>query len=191
MRWLDPPPAAHLGQAAQLLQELDAVDAEGRITAHGHELAALGLHPRLGHMIVGCAAPRTPQSLAADLAALVEERDILRAEGGPADPDIRLRLDLLARRSIPPVAHGARVAREAVERHPHACARAPAAARRPGHAPSNSIDAGLLLALAYPDRIAQRRAGTARFLLRNGRGAVTGIAACAGRCRLHRGDRPR
>ncbi len=173
MRWLDPPPSAHLGQAAQLLQDLDAVNAEGRITTHGHELAALGLHPRLGHMIVG-ARRLDAVALAADLAALVEERDILRAEGGPADPDIRLRLDLLARRSIPPFAHGARVARESVERirtHARALRRQLGARERAG----NSNDAGLLLALAFPDRIAQRRAGTARFLLRNGRGAALAL----------------
>ncbi|MBP2646460.1 MAG: ATP-dependent helicase HrpB [Gemmatimonadetes bacterium] len=173
LRWLDPPPAAHLSQARQLLQDLDAVDGEGRITPHGRELAALGLHPRLGHMIIASRALKaTP--LATDIAALVEERDILRAEGGPADPDMRIRLDLLAQRNTPPFAHGARVAREAVERiRTHARV----LRRQLGvhDAASNSGDAGLLLALAFPDRIAQRRAGTARFLLRNGRGAVLAV----------------
>ncbi len=173
LRWLDPPPAAHLSQARRLLGELDAVDDEERITAHGQELAALGLHPRLGHMIIA-ARLLNATSLAADIAALVEERDILRAEGGPADPDIRIRLDLLTQRGIPRFVSGARVARESVERiRTHA----QALRRQLGvrAAPSNSIDAGLLLALAYPDRIAQRRPGTARFLLRNGRGAVLAV----------------
>ena len=173
MRWMDAPPPAHLSQARQLLRDLDAIDDAGRITPHGQELATLGLHPRLGHMIIGARALGAVP-LAADIAALVEERDILRAEGGPADPDMRVRLDLLAQRGIPAFSHGARVARDSVERiRTHA----KALRRQLGvrDAPSNSNDAGLLLALAWPDRIAQRRPGTARFLLRNGRGAVLAV----------------
>jgi ATP-dependent helicase HrpB len=173
MRWMDAPPPAHLSQARQLLRELEAIDDAGRITPHGQELATLGLHPRLGHMILGARA-LDAVPLAADIAALVEERDILRAEGGPADPDLRIRLDLLAQRGIPVFSQGARVARESVER-----IRTQAKALRrqlgAGDAASNSNDAGLLLALAWPDRIAQRRPGTARFLLRNGRGAVLAV----------------
>jgi ATP-dependent helicase HrpB len=173
MRWLDPPPSAHLGQAGQLLRELEAIDDSARITAHGRELAELGLHPRLGHMIVASRGLKaTP--LATDIAALVEERDVLRGEGGPADPDIRIRLDLLAQKSIPPFLNGARVAREAVERiRTHARALRRQLGVR--DAAADSGDAGLLLALAYPDRIAQRRSGSARFLLRNGRGAALAL----------------
>jgi len=173
MRWLDAPPAAHLAQARQLLEALAAIDEAGRITAHGEELGRLGLHPRLGHMMVGARALEAT-SLAADIAALVEERDILRSEGGPADPDIRIRLDLLGQRSTPPFVSGARVARESVERiRTHARALRRQLGVRA--APSNSGDAGLLLALAYPDRIAQRRGSTPRFLLRSGRGAVLAL----------------
>ena len=174
MQWLDAPPAAHLAQARQLLRDLGAIDDGGRITAHGKELASLGLHPRLGHMILG-ARGLALASLAADLAALVEERDILRSEGGPADPDIRIRLDLLARRNTPPFVGGARVAQESVERiRTHARALRRLLGVR--DASSDSSGAGILLALAYPDRIAQRRGGTARFLLRNGRGAVLALS---------------
>jgi len=178
MRWLDAPPAAHLAQARQLLEALAAIDEAGRITAHGEELGRLGLHPRLGHMMVGARALEAT-SLAADLAALVEERDVLRSEGGPADPDIRLRVDLLAQRTAPPFVGGARVARESVERiRTHARAlRRQLGAR---DVPSNSADAGLLLALAYPDRIAQRRGHTPRFLLRSGRGAVLALPHALG-----------
>jgi ATP-dependent helicase HrpB len=170
LRWLDAPPPAHLAQAGQLLRDLAAITDSGRITPHGQALAALGLHPRLGHMIV--AARRLDAvALATDIAALVEERDVLRADGGPADPDMRIRLDLLAQRSTPPFTHGARVAREAVERiRTHAKSLRRQLGVRDARGDSN--DAGVLLALAYPDRIAQRRPGTARFLLRNGRGAV-------------------
>jgi ATP-dependent helicase HrpB len=173
MRWLDAPPPAHLSQARRLLQDLEALDDSGRITAHGQELATLGLHPRLGHMIVASRELRIT-ALATEIAGLVEERDVLRGEGGPADPDIRIRLDLLAAKNIPPFVNGARVAREAVERiRTHARALRRQLGVRDSS--SNSSDAGLLLALAYPDRIAQRRTGTARFLLRSGRGAVLAL----------------
>ena len=174
MRWLDAPPGAHLAQARQLLRQLEAIDDAGRITSHGRELAALALHPRLGHMLVGSRALNA-SALACDLAALVEERDVLRGEGGPADPDLRTRVDLLAQRQVPPFVGGGRVARDALERirtHAHALRRQLGVRdERTG-----SSEVGLLLALAYPDRIAQRRPGTARFLMRNGRGAALATA---------------
>ena len=71
LRWLDPPPAAMLASARDLLMRLGALDAQGRITAHGQEMAKLSVHPRLAHMLLRardagrCAAcrgfRRTPQ----------------------------------------------------------------------------------------------------------------------------------
>ncbi|WP_339822384.1 ATP-dependent helicase HrpB [Paenibacillus sp. FSL R7-0216] len=93
LAWLDAPPPAPYARAVQLLRQLDALDAAGRITAHGRRMAALGLHPRLAHMLLrarelGLGAP------ACALAALLEERDLLR---GPAsrDADLRGRLALV------------------------------------------------------------------------------------------------
>ncbi len=85
MRWLDAPPRAHVAQARALLTEFAALDAEGRITTHGRELAALGLHPRLGQMISAARSLGTI-ALAMDLAALVEERDILRGDARACRP---------------------------------------------------------------------------------------------------------
>ncbi|KFN51862.1 hypothetical protein N790_13635, partial [Arenimonas malthae CC-JY-1] len=77
LRFVDAPPSGALGAARELLQRLDALDADGRITAFGRDLLALGTHPRLAAMLK---APRDPRetALACDLAALVEARDPLR-----------------------------------------------------------------------------------------------------------------
>jgi ATP-dependent helicase HrpB len=166
LRWLDPPPAAAYAQASELLRELEALDEAG-ITPHGRELAALALHPRLAHMLLrGSAAGHA--GLAADIAALLGERDILRVSGQSADPDLRLRLPLLHGAAAPP--HGHTVDRGALHRS-RAAARLWRDRVRAGHAPADDAAAGLLLAFAYPDRIGRRRGGRGRFLLRNGRGA--------------------
>src|SRR3546814_13239089 len=52
LRWLDPPPAAAVAEARRRLTALEALDEDGRITAHGKALAALPLEPRIGHMLV-------------------------------------------------------------------------------------------------------------------------------------------
>ena len=87
--FLDPPPQGALAAATALLTELGALDATGRITDAGSRMAALGAHPRLAAMML---AARTPgeAALAADLAALLEERDPLRRPDAPADIGLRL-----------------------------------------------------------------------------------------------------
>ncbi|HEY7568183.1 MAG TPA: ATP-dependent helicase HrpB [Gemmatimonadaceae bacterium] len=165
LRWLDPPSAGAFAQGRELLRELGALDANGRVTAHGRELAALGTHPRLAHMLVRSRADDL-SALAADLAALLEERDILGGPLAERDPDVRTRIELL---------HGGRASagadRAAIERVRAAASRWRRKSAPPG-APQNAAAAGLLLALAYPDRIAQRRVGPQpRYVLRNGAGA--------------------
>ncbi|HET7459952.1 MAG TPA: ATP-dependent helicase HrpB [Longimicrobium sp.] len=168
LHWLDPPPAAAFGQARELLAELGALDSSGAATPHGRRMAALPLHPRLAHMLLRAKEMRLAAT-ACGLAALLAERDLLRGEGRAPDADVRLRLAALRRERGPggfSVDHAAlrRVTAEAKELR-----------RQLGAPPAEADDdaAGVLLALAYPDRIAQRRAGGgARYLLRNGRGAA-------------------
>lgn len=176
LAWLDPPPAAALAEARRLLQQLDALDAEGKVTVHGRRMADLGTHPRLAHLLIR-GAELGAASLAADLAALLEERDLLRGTSGPPDADLQLRLELLALRETPPLFHGCTVDRGTLHRVRDE-ARAWRAALRgivagpSGARPQGPPSPGLLLALAYPDRLGQRREGQAgRFLLRNGQGA--------------------
>ena len=168
LRWLDPPPAGAFAQARELLAGLGALDAAGRITAAGRRMAGLPLQPRLARMLVD-AEREGLGPLAADIAALLSERDVLRASGPGRTSDLGDRLEALHRwRS-----NGEAGAR-ALGADPAACARVDRAARQvvPDVGGARSVAAGRLLALAYPDRIA-RRQGTdgARYRLASGRGA--------------------
>lgn len=184
LAWLDAPPAAAFSQARELLRELGAVDAAGTITPHGRRMAALPLHPRLAHMVLR-AGELGHGALGCALAALLSERDILRGEAGTGDADLRLRVEVLrdAERDggrTPAFVRGLRVDREGVRR---ALAEA-RQWRRQLRITDGAVDpeaAGLALALAYPDRVAQRRAGgAARYLLRNGRGVALADAQALG-----------
>lgn len=170
LRWLDPPPAAMLASARDLLGRLDALDGNGRITPHGREMARLGVHPRLAHMLLR-ARETDSLSLAADLAALLSERDLLRGTAAARDADIRGRIEAVrGEGESGGVDHAAlqRARRGARELRRQLGAAAEPASR--AKAPAGSV--GGLLALAFPDRIGRRRAGgEGRYTLSNGRGA--------------------
>jgi len=194
LRWLDPPPAAMLASARDLLVRLGALDASGRITQHGRQMARLSVHPRLAHMLLRAADLRS-LPLAADLAALLSERDLLRAAGGSRDADIRSRLELVrgeglaqgvdraglqrARRAAKDlvqqvvVQDSARPAAQPDKRRERSTSVTKRQADATADRAADAAGAGTLLAFAYPDRIARRRPGTdgARYTLANGRGA--------------------
>ncbi|WP_245810535.1 ATP-dependent helicase HrpB [Loktanella atrilutea] len=153
LAFLTPPPEAALAEARALLQDLGALDATAGITAHGRALAALPVHPRLGHMLSVAGAQAAP------MAALLEARDPLRGAG----------VDLTARLAALRGDRGSGTADRA------ALAQIRAEAKRlarglPDRAP---LSPGQMAALAYPDRVALRRAGDdPRYLLSGGKGAV-------------------
>ena len=156
--FLTAPPDGAMTEARTLLHMLGALDGSGRITGHGRALAALPLHPRLAHMLV-VAGPK-----AAPLAALIAERDPLR--GAPVD--VNLRLEALRDPGRFTRERGGEANRAVVER---IRAEAKRLVRQAGD------DAGLspasMAALAYPDRVGQRRKGDApRYVLSGGKGAV-------------------
>lgn len=155
----DPPPAGALAAAGALLAGLGAVDAAGRVTPQGRRMAALGAHPRLAAMMLSADGPEQA-ALAADLAALLEERDPLRGRDAPAD--LQLRLHALAGGG------GGDVDRGALSRIRQQAA---AYRRRLGTKGSAAGDPGPLLAAAFPDRIAQRRGEPGSFRLSGGGGA--------------------
>src|SRR5690606_12221102 len=97
LHWLDAPPAPAYSSARELLTRFGALDGVGRMTPHGRRMAGAAVHPRLAHMLLRAAelgAART----AAELAALLSERDLLRGDGAARDADIRTRLALLSGR---------------------------------------------------------------------------------------------
>lgn len=160
LAFLDAPPAPALKEARSLLAAIGALDADGRITPDGRALQALPLPPRLARMIV--AAARLGQAgAAADLAALLVERGL----GGDA-VDLAERLERFARERGGRAGDMRRLAENwarAAERH----------ARKGEVAAAEPSSPGLLLAFAYPDRVAKARtAGSGQYLLANGRGGA-------------------
>ncbi len=186
LRWLDEPPDAALSTARQILTQLGAIDATGRATEHGKEMSRLALHPRLAHMVLKSRALRL-MPLACDVAALLEERDIVRSDTRGEDVDLRTRVQILNRwrnrgpgtRSAPADTDAGaldRVLRESERLRK---------ATRAGDAVADERAAGLLLAFAYPDRIALRRdAVSSRFLLRNGTGAALPVSQALSRAEM-------
>ncbi len=150
--WLEAPPAAAFNQAQDLLKSLGALERSNRITDHGRAMAKLPLHPRLAHMVIA-GKNLGAGALAADLAALISERDGLPRDSS-VDVETRLlhvrgsareRMKLVARQ----IREGADIKNDSAE-----------------------ISHGVLLAFAYPDRIAQKRGSLGRFRMASGAGAI-------------------
>jgi ATP-dependent helicase HrpB len=175
LRWLDAPPAAAMAQARELLAALGAIDTGG-ITPHGRAMAELPVHPRVAHMLLTGAALGLA-TLACELAALLGDRDIVRSGHDEREADITIRLAALHSSGTPDRLRGQLVDRGALQRGRTEAQRLERLLSRTAGPPAMAADAahsaGLLLAHAYPDRIARRRgSGRGRFLLRNGRGAL-------------------
>jgi ATP-dependent helicase HrpB len=163
--WLDPPPAAALAEARAMLVAIGALDGDGGLTEDGAKIRALALPPRLARMVVLAAADGRA-GLAAEIATLIVERGL-----GGDGVDLRDRL-LRFRRDRSPRAGEAR-----------ALARGFAKQAGDESAGGEVEQAGALLALAFPDRIAKARGKPGEFLMANGRAATVaphdGLASAA------------
>jgi ATP-dependent helicase HrpB len=152
LAFLDPPPAAAFAEARSLLVRLEALTPDGVLTPHGRALAEFPLAPRLAHMVLK-AAGTGQASRAARVAALITERNL-----GGRDADLRHRLEALERDRSP----RARDAKALAERWA-------GLSGKPGR--GEPLSDGLLLAFAYPERIARARGPQGEFQLATGRGA--------------------
>jgi ATP-dependent helicase HrpB len=163
LAFLDPPPAGALTEARTLLTELHAIDSQGRITDEGRKLRRLPLPPRLARMVVDGAAEGAGRR-AAEIAAILSERGL-----GGDDVDLSHRLDQFRRDRSRRGEDARRMAGRWVED-------AGGAARD-----TSEPSVGVILSLAYPDRIAKSRGSGGAFLLANGRGASVDPASALAR----------
>ncbi|MEK7422377.1 MAG: ATP-dependent helicase HrpB [Actinomycetota bacterium] len=165
LAFIDAPPPKALQSGRALLTELEALDPSGTITPQGRAMLALPVHPRLARMVV--AAPPADRPLACIVAALIDERDIMRGRLDDLPCDLALRVSIVTGDT-----RDERADHRAVQ---HVRDRALGIAERGGirivFAEIDSARCGALLALAYPDRVATRRSQPGQFQLRTGGGA--------------------
>jgi ATP-dependent helicase HrpB len=166
LQWLTPPPPSAVQASIELLEALNAIE-NGKITSHGKEIHRLPCHPRIAHMLLKSKEMQI-EHLACDIAALIEERDPLPKESGI---DINLRLEKLR--------SGRRSGVFASGKWKRIIQNASQYRQLLGVDEQNQsfdhYDTGLLLAYAYPERIAgARRGNNAQFQLANGKIAVAG-----------------
>ena len=163
LSFLDPPPQPAWKEAKSLLSELNALDGDGRITAEGKSLRALALPPRLARMIVDSHRAGAGEE-AAEIAAILTERGL-----GGDGADLEHRRDQFRRDRSPRAASARDLARR--------WASQVAASEKAG--PQEDLSTGLMLAYAFPDRVARNR-GNGSFVLANGRGAAVEqtVVAC-------------
>ena len=160
LQWITPPDKRNILQARDLLQRLDALDDDGNITKAGIELSKIPTHPRIAKMLL-VANQNGLSALAADISAILDNRDPLPKE---ESVDFNLRIEALRRNRRDNRHNSAfdNIERNAVQyRKMFDC--------KVDNEPFDSYDTGLLLAEAFPERIASARPGNnARFLMTNG-----------------------
>ena len=165
LTWLNPPPTGHINQAKELLTQLEAIG-KNKITEHGRKMHSLPCHPRLAHMLLK-ADELNQVALAADIAAVLEEKDPLQRDSGI---DLCIRIEKLRRfrktgklsgvwKRIDQISNSYRRLFKTEADNSH----------------FDPYDAGLILVFAYPERIAHSRPGNnAQFQLANGIIAMIG-----------------
>jgi ATP-dependent helicase HrpB len=168
--FIDAPPAGAAQAARALLTELGALDEGQKLTPLGREMARLRATPRLAAMMLsGRTKPQTAR--AADLAAILEERDLLSRD---ASADVTLRLEALA---------GHREADRAGLARVRQASKIYRSRLGVGAIPADG-DPGALLAAAFPDRIGQARGEPGAYRLSGGGSGALSPADPLARARL-------
>jgi ATP-dependent helicase HrpB len=160
--WLNPPPEAAVNQAKELLESLGAID-DGRISPKGKKMLEIPAHPRIAHLLLS-GQEMNFGSLAADVAAILEERDPLSKDAGA---DISLRLQALHRKRNNIKVHADNNVLERIERI--AKQWRTLLNIKSNNDPADQFLSGALIALAYPGRIARKENKGSRYRLANGR----------------------
>lgn len=158
LHWLTPPPLPAVKGAEALLRALGAIEADGRITPLGRRMASLPCHPRISRMMLGAGTPSL-QALACDVAALLEEKDPM-SDGLSADLSLRVsRLRQMRREG-----------REGRWSRILQIAREYGRMLRVEEGSADTVpdDVGLLVALAYPERVAQATDAIGTYRLAGG-----------------------
>jgi len=169
LSWMNTPPSSAINVAHSILHKLGALDEIHRITSHGKQILKSGIHPRLGHMIINAQENKLGQ-VACDIAAILTEKDFIRSTPQmPVNSNLRIRLELLRNNDSGNLINIDRVALKRIKVSSNLLRKQTAC----DDSQSYSSDCyGLLLALAYPDRIAKRRANEYnRYLMSNGKAA--------------------
>lgn len=161
--WLTPPPQGNVARASRLLQMLDAVDNEGNITEVGKMLSKMPCHPRISKMLVAAKNDRM-KALAADIAAVLEERDPLSSFENDADINTRIGLLRKARKNNSDGKWN-RIILIANEylRLAHV---------RSDNEQPDAFETGELVASAYPERIAKSFDSNGKYKLASGDNAI-------------------
>lgn len=172
LKWIDSPDPVAFKQAQTLLISLGGLDQEGRITAHGKKMVRTGLHPRLAHMVIK-SDEKGAGNFACLIAAILEERDILKPNQGMIDPDFRYRLEIMQtainqrKKQVRQVFVKQNLVKKIIKTYSKI-----AASLSIKQGTIEDSDPGELLALAYPDRIAKKRVNFEnRYLTALGKGA--------------------
>ncbi len=163
MEWLTPPPARSVADAAALLRTLGAVSQNGKLTPHGRDMLSLPCHPRIAHMLL-TAKEKGLGALGCDTAALLEEKDPLAASEAGCDFTLRLsalRSERNSGKQVSGIMGRIQQIAGQYKRIIHT---------EPDGRNSDPEDAGYLLAMAFPERVAhQSGCAAGEYLLaRNG-----------------------
>lgn len=171
LQWLDRPNEEAIESTKEVLKELEMLDSSFKITAFGRDALSLGLHPRFAYMILK--ANELGYAYEASLlCALLSEKDIFKYS--VRDSDLTSRFMHLYERDFDSNFVNVHHAKEVLTQADFFYAKL----RKIKQVSSKKSDfdrakLAVLLLLAYPDRLAKRRAkNDNRYKLSNGKGAL-------------------